>query len=167
MDGKDLPQTLPTSALNNSGKRLPVFTLADGTPGPLFLPQLRFDFWAFVSMSFPLEQSCPSHFGQFLDGPPSRTWDSVLTVALEFLPLCCLWWCCLTPSRGPPGLHSRVKQSLTRCNKSPEAVTWPRGLPVPSQVPLGCQNLVVWICSQSQSSSCSSQLPPGRGGGSQ
>lgn len=156
-----MPQTLPRSALNNSGKRLPVFILATDTPGPLFLPQFRFDFWAFVSMSFPLEQPYPSHFGQFLDGSPSRTWDSALRVALEFLPLCCCGDVALTPSLSPPGLHSRVKQSLTRCSKSPEAVTWPRGLPAPSQVPLGCQSLIIWICSQSQSSSCSSQLPLG------
>ena len=64
----------------------------------------------------------------------------------------------LTPSLGLPGLHSRVKQSLTRCSKSPEAVTRPRGLPVPSQVPLGYQSLVIWICSKSQSSSYSSQI---------
>ena len=90
MDGKDLPQTLPRSALNNSGNSLPVFILVNDTPGPLFLPQFRFDFWAFVSMSFPLEQPHPSHFHRFLDGSPSRTQDSVVRVALEFLPSCCL-----------------------------------------------------------------------------
>ena len=36
----------------------------------------------------------------------------------------------LTPSLGPLGLHSIVKQRLIRCSKSPEAVTWPRG-PLP------------------------------------
>lgn len=64
----------------------------------------------------------------------------------------------LTPSLGLLGLHSRVKQSLTRCSKSPEAVTRPRGLRVPSQVPLGYQSLVIWICSKNQSSSYSSQI---------
>lgn len=46
VDGKDLPQTLPRGALNNSGNSLPVFILANDTPGPLFSPQFRFDFWA-------------------------------------------------------------------------------------------------------------------------
>ena len=113
-------------------------------------------------MSFTLEQPCLSHSHKFLDGSPSRTWDSVPRAALESLTLYCLWLCCPTPPLGPrvQRPHSSGKESLIRCSKRPESVTCPQRLLTPSQVPLGYHSLVIWICSEIQSSGYSRQIAP-------